>query len=202
MFYSQSGQDAWVAKLLEYKRDGYFLEIGAWDGIATSNTYFFETELGWKGICVEAKAEPFGLLQKNRSSINVNAAISDYDGTCHFGEFRIERSGVPTVCMTLDTLLERHHAPAAIDYLSLDIEGSEYQALLGLDLGKWDISVMTIEHNVYFAGPANKDRIFDLLSNNGYVRVIDDAKCLDDTDARWFNQPYEDWYVSKRFLER
>ncbi len=37
MYYSQSNQDKWVAEFLEFKKNGYFIEVGAYDGIQTSN---------------------------------------------------------------------------------------------------------------------------------------------------------------------
>ena len=50
---SQLGQDLTVLKFYNNKRDGYFIEIGASDGIKLSNTYLLESQYGWKGICVE-----------------------------------------------------------------------------------------------------------------------------------------------------
>jgi len=32
---------------------GYFVDIGAHDGITNSNSYIFEKYFGWSGICVE-----------------------------------------------------------------------------------------------------------------------------------------------------
>ena len=37
--YSQIGQDLWVLETLKNKKNGYFLDIGAHDGIYLSNTY-------------------------------------------------------------------------------------------------------------------------------------------------------------------
>ena len=52
-FYSQCGQDKWAYEnLFKNKNDGFFIEIGADDGIHFSNTKFFE-DLGWNGICIE-----------------------------------------------------------------------------------------------------------------------------------------------------
>src|SRR5262245_28771346 len=46
-------QDLWVAYELGDKRDGYFVEFGAWDGAQASNTLYLERELGWTGILAE-----------------------------------------------------------------------------------------------------------------------------------------------------
>ena len=60
--FSQLQQDIEVLKYYDYKHNGYFVEIGASDGIELSNTYLLETEYNWKGICVEPIPERYDLL--------------------------------------------------------------------------------------------------------------------------------------------
>lgn len=45
-------------------KNGVFFDIGAHDGVSLSNTYFFEKELGWSGICLEPIPEVFERLKK------------------------------------------------------------------------------------------------------------------------------------------
>jgi len=76
MYYSQFEQDKYLNEEIFYqKKNGVFVDIGAYDGITISNTYFFEKELNWTGICIEPHSEIFKELCKNRKSINVNACI-------------------------------------------------------------------------------------------------------------------------------
>jgi hypothetical protein len=75
---SQWGQDVWVAEFLEGKRGGFFLEMGAGDGIWISNTLLLEKEFGWTGILVEPTSA-FERLIKNRP-----ACICDH--SCIAGE--------------------------------------------------------------------------------------------------------------------
>ena len=59
---SQVEQDKWaIEEIFSFKENGYFIEIGAADGIHFSNTYVLEKELGWQGICIE----PFPLSFNN-----------------------------------------------------------------------------------------------------------------------------------------
>jgi hypothetical protein len=192
MFYSQSGQDAWVDKILRSKTDGYYIEIGAYNGVDTSNTYFFQKERNWKGICVECDPSSFNSLVKVRDSVNFWAYATDYDGV-------FENTGVPA--RKLNTILEQAGAPEYIDYLSIDIEGMEYSVLHAIDFDKWRIGVMTVEHNLYCWGPENKNRNFDVLSKNGYVRVVEDALVLD-PNPEWYMKPNEDWFVHESILEK
>src|SRR5258706_11369284 len=59
-YYSQHSQDRFVDNfLLHGKRGGVFVDVGAYDGVALSNTYYFEKELGWQGICIEPNPMAF-----------------------------------------------------------------------------------------------------------------------------------------------
>ena len=60
--YSQLNQDINVLKFYNNKTDGYFVEIGASDGIKISNTYLLEKEYNWKGICIEPIQEEYEKL--------------------------------------------------------------------------------------------------------------------------------------------
>src|SRR3990167_7150651 len=50
---SQHRQDLFVLSQLNFKRNGYFVEFGATNGIDLSNTYLLEKEFGWAGILAE-----------------------------------------------------------------------------------------------------------------------------------------------------
>jgi hypothetical protein len=83
---------------------------------------------------------------------------------------------VPTI--TLDDLLAAEHV-AAIDFLSIDIELAEPQALAGLTIGRFKPRLVCIE-----AHPEVRQRILDYFAANGYVVV---AKYLRvDDDNLWF----------------
>ena len=202
MYYSQSNQDKWVAEFLEFKKNGYFIEVGAYDGIQTSNTYFFEKNFNWSGICIEANPSIFNSLIENRKSVNVNKAVTDYKGSCNFNsnEYKITNEGISIDCDTLLNILDENNSPNVIDYLSIDIEGYEYIALKEFDFIKYEIGLITVEHNLYCDGDTRKNQIFELLTKNGFYRVVDNAPCLD-PNPEWYNKPYEDWYVNNKLLK-
>lgn len=188
-YYSQAGQDKWVHELIGDR--GVFVDVGAYDGIQTSNTYALE-QLGWKGVCIEANREVFKELANKRGCICINKAATDYTGTILFG---IESIGGHTVvdCDTLNNILSQNLFYKEIDYLSLDIEGHELTVLKAFDFDRWQVKLMTVEHNLYCDGPAKKDALFELLTSKGFTRVFEDVKCLD-PNPLYFNQPFEDWY--------
>lgn len=200
-YYSQANQDKWVCEFLDFKQNGFYLDIGAYDGIQTSNTFVLEKDLNWSGICVEANSEVFNVLASNRKSKNLNLAVLDYKGNCsfHIDSVRNDNIGSLTQCDTLNNILEQNDAPSIIDYMSIDIEGSEFNALKDFDFKKWQINLITIEHNLYVDGDFNKNRLFKLLSENNFERVFEDVVCLD-TNPNFYQKPYEDWYVNKNIL--
>ena len=64
MSYSQFGQDLKVLSYHNNKSNGYFIEIGAGDGVLESNTYLLEKKYGWNGICVDPAEYQFNELKK------------------------------------------------------------------------------------------------------------------------------------------
>lgn len=74
---SQLGQDKIVDEYLHGKRNGVFVDIGAYDGVTFSNTLMLERERGWTGICIEPLPDIFAELQKNRRCICVQACIGN-----------------------------------------------------------------------------------------------------------------------------
>lgn len=198
-YYSQSGQDEWVNQFFNSKKKGFFIEVGAYDGIQTSNTYFFEKNLDWDGICIEANPQIFQKLKVNRKSKNINLAVNDFKGECFFGGDKVTNQGTKVSCDTLNNILIQNSCPKIIDYLSLDIEGFEIVALESLDFDYFEIGLITVEHNSYLVGEDNKNKIFDLLTKKGFTRTNNDVVC-EDTNPLWYKKPYEDWYVNNKLL--
>jgi FkbM family methyltransferase len=203
MFYSQAQQDKWVCDFFNYKPDGYFIEVGAFDGIGDSNTYFLEKSLNWKGISIEANEEVFNSLCKNRSSININIAINSFKGECSFDGYTVNNKldNILIKCDTLNQVLLDSNADKNIDYLSLDIEGLEYEALESLNFNYWNIGLITVEHNLYCTNSIKKDKIYNLLTKNNFIRDKEDVLCLH-PDPSVYGKPYEDWYINRKLLNK
>jgi len=193
-YYSQSNQDKYLnERLFKNKPGGFYLDIGANDGISYSNTYFFEKELNWFGICVEPISSVYSKLQDSRKSINVNGCIADFEGEGIFYEVsgyaemlsglkskydsrhlkRIEdeikkHGGVLTEttvnCFNLNNLLKKYNIKK-IDYCSIDIEGGELDVLKTIDFDQFDFHSLSIENNYHDV------RIYEHMKKNGYKRV-------------------------------
>jgi FkbM family methyltransferase len=188
-YQSHIGQDAWVAECLDFKHDGFFLDFGAFDGVTISNTYALEKDLGWRGICVEPNPRYYPQVCAARSCITVNVALwhqsrevlrfVDAHGLSALesfkdGDINADRRAQATKdIIAVDTLnptelLGRFNVPTLIDFLSLDVEGAEYDVLSALDLKKYAVALMTIEHN---HNARCQKQIRDHLARFGYEVV-------------------------------
>ena len=78
--YSQFGQDIDVLEYLNYKENGYFIEVGAYDGIELSNTYLLEKKYNWEGLCIEPQEYFYQKLKDNRNCHNDNSLIYSVEG--------------------------------------------------------------------------------------------------------------------------
>lgn len=184
---SQLGQDIMVLKALNNKQNGFFVEVGAADGIHLSNTFLLENEYNWKGICVEPNTEFFESLKKNRKCQVSNACLFETAGlSVEFNNHHLYSGIVECVdhhthtlnsgrretktTSTLSDVLDACEAPLFIDYLSLDTEGSELSILKGVDLTKYTFGILHIEHNHV---EPRRSQIKTFLIDNGYVFVGD-----------------------------
>jgi len=174
--YSQYNQDTHVISFFEEMSDGYFVDIGAFDGISLSNSYKLETEFNWKGICVEPQEDQFEKLRDSRSAICVKKALSDTSGeTLAFSKGLLDGWGknaalrgdqVEVESATLTELLDQHNAPAFIQYMTLDTEGSELEILQGVNFDRYTFGYLCVEHNHVVE---KRSRIRALLEQNGYL---------------------------------
>jgi FkbM family methyltransferase len=190
---SQICQDLFVLQTLAEKRDGYFVEFGAADGDFLSNTVLLERNYGWRGIVAEPGRNSHERLKSNRKCIvDLRCVWTETGKTLIFSEnpkaelstiasFRqqadhaqLREYGVETV--SLNDLLDQHHAPDLIDYLSIDTEGSELEILRAFNFARRKFRIITVEHNYR----AFRDDIFRLLTSNGYRRVLERLTMFDD----------------------
>jgi len=186
--YSQIGQDLEVLKTYNNKRGGFFIEIGASDGIKLSNTYLLEKKYNWKGICVEPIPRRFEELCKNRpnsfcsnnavynestkqvifdiaNSFDLLSGISN-NIDCYKTAVNKNKTQIIVTTISFNDLLEKYNAPLFIDYLSLDTEGSELEILKSVNLQKYIFGLIDVEHN--YIEP-RRTQIRNLLTSNGYV---------------------------------
>lgn len=206
--HAQILQDLWVLYMLGEKRDGFFVEFGACDGHSLSNTLLLEQAYGWTGILAEPNPVWHEALTANRTARISTLCVAaesgqtvDFISTDKMPELSRmadivpndvhERNGnrdrqtlyrVETVSL-LD-LLCQYEAPAVIDYISIDTEGSEYEILKDFDFDAYSFRLVTVEH----AGETEKrTAIRKLLTAKGYNNWMPAV-------TRW-----DDWFIGPDF---
>lgn len=197
--HSQILQDLWVIWEIGIGRPGTFVDIGAADGVFLNNTYLLE-RMGWTGLLVEANANFQEKLASARKAPIAHRAIWSETGlrmTLRSVDEYMELSRLDAVTavdkqeaqgqrsefheqsiesIRLEELLEQHRLPGVIDYMNIDIEGAEYEALKNFDFDKYKFRCMTIEHNF----TPERDEIHALLKKHGYRRKWEQLSAWDD----------------------
>eukprot|EP00092_Neocalanus_flemingeri_P073101 GFUD01090139.1.p1 GENE.GFUD01090139.1~~GFUD01090139.1.p1 ORF type:complete len:291 (-),score=83.39 GFUD01090139.1:16-888(-) len=193
----QKGQEGQVDHILQHynnKKNGFFIEAGAWDGEQLSNTLYLETQLGWTGLLVEPNKQVFDILVgKKRNAHSINSCLSikgnaekvKFDTADVYGAIdnnndpkndakknrksqmrfyhkEVARQTLTVQCYPLYSILLALGNPK-VDFMSLDIEGSELDVLRTLPFDKVDIEVFLIETN-----KANLTAVNDLMAKAGY----------------------------------
>ena len=188
MSHSQIGQDLRVLEFYNNKEDGFFIEIGASNGIYLSNTYLLETEYKWKGICCEPIPNRFEELVINRpNSVCYNQAVYSESGLSlifdiannfdllsgisdHIDAYKLNvdanKTSIEVQTISLLDVLDNANAPRFIEYMSLDTEGTELEIIKKFDFEKYTFGLIDIEHN--YIQP-RRSEINNLLLSKGYV---------------------------------
>ena len=175
-YYGEAQQDKFVTKMLNEKRDGYFVEIGSNHPINCNNSYLLESKLNWRGIMVEYSNQWINLYQEHRkNSIHLIA-----DGTT----------------INYRDVLETNNFPTEIDYLQIDLEATNGSSIKALEIfnkdvfDKYKFATITFEHDIWVTDKYRmRERSREILEERGYYRVIDDVH---NKEPKYV---YEDWYI-------
>jgi FkbM family methyltransferase len=196
---SQIGQDLFALSQNGFKRNGYFVEIGAASGVNLSNTYLLEKQFDWTGILVEPAPVWHEELHRERNSIIDKRCVWSQSGQIlnfvsadtpelstiatfiesDFHKDNRQGTTLMVASVSLIDLLAEYDAPREIEFLSIDTEGSELSILESFDFDTYKIKCIAVEHN----WTAAREKIFNLLTQKGYRRVHHRV-------SQW-----DDWYV-------
>lgn len=178
---SERYQDIFALLLSGCKQGGFFVEFGACDGRVASNTYLLEKHFGWTGILAEPAPVWHQDLDRNRTAtIDKRCVSATSGGTLEFHQSKVPLVSsvykdhkylgevdrtltVPTV--SLNDLLKDHGAPAYIDFLSVDCEGHEREALRTFDFGSYKFGFICVEQHEPISAGSN---VKDILADAGY----------------------------------
>ena len=191
--YAQNAEDVVLARALP-SESGFYVDVGAGHPeIASVTKHFYD--LGWHGINIEPRGDAIALLEEERPrDLNLQLAAGAFDGTIELHvvegdpdlstidggdlEYLRERgfgySSETVPVRTLDRLLDEHGV-TTIDFLKIDVEGSEGDVLSGIDLTRWLPRVVVIECVKPWSSERNDESWRSILESQGYREACFDG---------------------------
>ncbi len=190
---SQDKEDQFlVNKFFKGLCGGTYVELGGLDGVTYSNSHLFHHGLAWKGVLIEPNPSSFAALQINRpvddtfnfavcsKSTEVTFIDSGNHGVTGVLDFMApsfiagwHSSGdshkTKIRCEPLSNILEKSSLninTEMIDFLSLDVEGAEFEVLKTIDFSKVDFGVIFYEADGH--NPLKNQAMIAFLEERGY----------------------------------
>lgn len=164
--YSYGGIDSLLIKIFKNKKNGIYIDLGCGNPIKNNNTYQLYKKLSWSGINIDLDRDNIELFDISRPlDENIIAAVSDnFKETNLF--FYHSKSALNTISkenveyqkakvsksfkvntVTLNSILEKSKINTQeIDFLSIDVEGSELPILKNFDFKKYSVKVIVVEY--------------------------------------------------------
>jgi FkbM family methyltransferase len=188
--FSQEGEDIILRRIFQSKEDGFYVDVGAHHPFKYSNTYIFYKK-GWTGINLDAMPGSMMLFEKYRPrDINLEIPIGNSEGNLTYNifndkalngfskeisnkreiddEYYIEAKiemKVTKLSKILDEYLPKNKE---IDFLTIDVEGLDFEVLESNDWQKFKPKCILIEilgsslHDIY------NNKITHFLISHGY----------------------------------
>ena len=171
MFYGQHKEDAYIETLFPKNHIGVCVEVGAYNGIDMSNTYYFEN-MGWRALCVEPILNEFAKCRQVRKEC-INCSIAEEEGDDRMFYIYHMKDNVSAMSSlapdyrliklhqhlitnitnymvsvrSLTSVLNEVNFPKNIDFISIDTENTELEVLQGIDFNTYNIKLFVIENN-------------------------------------------------------
>lgn len=181
-----------LRKLFFYQSTGFYVDVGAFHPKKSSNTYYFYKK-GWRGINIDAMPGSMKLFEKQRKrDINLEIPIGNDGESLNFFVFNDEALNgfenerlkakdqtktqnklvkvIPMQTASLTSILEKHLPKGQqIDFLDIDVEGGEYNVLMGLDFNKYKPKVILVEVLDTDIDQVQTHPLGNLLLGKGYL---------------------------------
>lgn len=194
--YSQIGEDLIVDHFLGHKKNGFYVDIGAYHPVHLSNTHLFYAR-GWNGLQVEPDFKRSLLFKKYRPrSTTLNVGVGNTESEKNFYVFKEEALStfskesadvsvaeghtlivvrkVPMV--TLEDIFAEHTKDIVIDMLSVDTEGYDLEVLKTNNWEKYRPVYIIVETAAYSSASNGKkmnDSYDVFMSTIEYTKVAD-----------------------------
>ena len=166
--FSKSGDDIQLMKLINQTHPGAYVDVGCWDPIKASNTYYFYLR-NWKGICIDPNPELKNLYKQFRpNDVFINSGIGksktylDYymfeesSMNSFSSDFVIKHKDTLKIInkvnlplYTLEEVLERNNiSKLRLDFFDIDTEGFDLDVLKTNNWNKFRPKIIVIESDL------------------------------------------------------
>ena len=177
---SQNGQDLFALISTDFKKNGVFIEFGAYDGVTFSNTYLLEKHFGWKGVLIDPIPAHFESMNHNRECTTIHGAITPEkhksilieelpasDLSRFVNKYKLFKKVHKVKALTLKEVIDQNLSTSEIDFLSIDVEGNDYDILKSIDLNQYKFKTICVEHNFR----EGSSELINYMANYGYEIV-------------------------------
>jgi FkbM family methyltransferase len=199
--FSQDGEDLVIAELFPGKAEGFYIDVGAHHPQRFSNTYYFYLK-GWRGINIDAMPGSMNIFELLRpNDINLEIPISDKLEVLTYYQFdepalnsfslplsqeRNNKTQYKIIgetklsTQTLASVLDKYlPSGKSIDFLSIDVEGLDYQVLSSNNWDKYQPEVVLIEDlNLQSLSNINNSQVCCFLESKGYILLAKTLRTL------------------------
>jgi hypothetical protein len=172
--FSQAKQDIFALYINNFKKGGYFIDLGCNEPFVCSNSYLLELA-EWKGFLVDYNPDLVRKCQANRKNTAIHADLTKMD---------------------ISTIMAQQLSPEIIDFVSMDLDDdAAWPCIQDFDFDKYKIKCMTFEHDAYLRGNKMRDLSRDFLTGKGLKMVCADVTIFG-------GKSFEDWYVNPELVSQ
>lgn len=180
--YGEFGEDIFINRIFKDIKIGRYVDVGCYHpfkGSLTAQLY----KKGWNGINIDLSKSSIDLFNiARKKDINLNLAISDFDGETNYYENspinqqnslikdNDDQIKIKIQCKRLSSILLKNNF-YNFEYLNIDVEGSEEKVVRGLDLVKFRPILITIENNNLHIKEYMEREIYNILIENNYIFI-------------------------------
>jgi len=174
--HSGSRLDEFAARLLNFKREGTYVDIGSAHSMFHNNSHYLDIHLDWRGICVEMDSAWNETYQERKhcTYLNEDATKIDYK-----------------------QLFVDQNFPQSIDYLSLDVDVLDLEVAKILPFNDFRFKIIGIEHDYYLHGDLYRAPQRELLLGAGFALVCKDIFVR---NPSFEECSFEDWYLDPTYF--
>lgn len=189
--FSQLGEDLILEKMFEGKKNGFYVDIGAYHPKQYSNTYIFYLK-GWRGINIEpmpGSIEEFSKLRPR--DINLEIAIghkknkmtyhifnqkalngfskkltADKQENTSYRVIETKKMNIYPLSYILKKFLPKNQK---IDFMSIDVEGLDLEVLKSNDWNNYRPKIIIAEDINFVLDEPKKSKVFSFLTKKNYI---------------------------------